>query len=149
MKIHAFALAILCAMAAPVGAAEEESSRFDVYVSNQCADDTIGQRLTYSVKEGLNRSTTMVSGEQNESLFHLRLICLSPDASDRGNWSHYAYEITLLNTKGYYDFALTFGVGRCGSSRVAECAEGLVATIDGAISELRKHIADGSFAIPH
>ena len=61
--------------------------------------------------------------------------------------SRYSYAITLLNSKSYYDFQLTHGVGTCGTQRVDECSENLVAGIDKAIGKLISRIKDGSFKL--
>jgi len=118
-----------------------------VYVpDNSCANDTVGHRIVYRVKEDLRRSTNMKAADQyQEAAITLRIVCLDPNPGQNGNSSQYSYSITLFNKSGYYDYFLTSGVGQCGSSRVSDCAESLMATIDSAVTELKTHLQDGSF----
>lgn len=127
-------------------AADVEPARAKVNLYQQCSDDSVGQRLAFKVKEGLNRSTTMSAVDSyGESAVMVSLVCVSPDAKDRGNYSVYSYQVTLRNFEGFYDFALTHGVGTCGTQRVDDCAESIVATVDSAVSGVRAKIRDGSF----
>ena len=144
------ALTSLSVILVTASAEEANTYRLAVSLYQQCSDDTVGQRLAFKIREGLNQSTSMVAVDSyNDSVVRVSLVCLSPDIQDRGSVSKYSYQITLWNFKGYYDFALTHGVGTCGSQRVAECAEGIVAAIDSAVSELRVRLQEGSFKWPN
>lgn len=130
--------------------ADASSSRVNINLYQQCNEDSVGQRLAFKIKEGLNGSTSMVAVDRyNEAVIHISLVCITPNNQDRGFFSKYSYQITATNFQGYYDFALTHGVGTCGTQRVPECAEGIVATVDSAISELRIKIKDGTFKWPN
>lgn len=129
--------------------AQEGSSRVAVHMQQQCADDVVGQRLAFKIREGLNASSSMKAvDEYGEALVEISLVCLRPDENANGSISRYSYQVTLINPKDHYDFALTHGVGSCGTQRVAECAEGIVATVDRTISELRARIKSGRFKWP-
>ncbi len=80
-----------------------------------------------------------------DSVVQLSMVCIDPDQEKRGSVSNYSYAITTTNTDGHYDFLLTHGVSSCGTKRVDECAEGLVADIDSAISDAISHVKDGTF----
>ena len=129
---------------------DETPSRVNVNLYQQCESDSVGQRLAFKIKEGLNRSTSMAAVDSySEAAIHVSLVCLSPDPQERGSFSRYSYQITVTNFQGFYDFALTHGVGTCGTQRVSECADGIVANIDSEISEFRIKIKSGKFKWPN
>ena len=126
--------------------AQEEKSYLPVYLFSQCDNDSVGQRIAYRVREGLRRSSSMkLADSYVESVIQMSLVCLDPSPGDNGTISRYSYSITFLNRKGYYDYQLTHGVGNCGTRRVDECADGLVADIDSEAGNLKLRIGDGSF----
>ncbi len=126
--------------------AQEGKSYLPVHLFSQCDNDSVGQRLAYKVREGLRRSSSMkVADSYGDSVIQMSLVCLDPSAGESGSVSRYSYSITFLNTKGYYDYQLTHGVGTCGTRRVEECADGLVADIDSEVGKLKQRIGDGSF----
>ena len=116
-----------------------------VYVRSQCSDDPVGERVAFKVREGLRRSSSMTSADTyRDSVVVITMVCMAPD-QDRGTISNYSYAITTKNTNGHYDYQITHGVGTCGTKRVDECAEGLVAAIDGAIRDAVQRVRDGTF----
>lgn len=120
-----------------------------VLVSGQCSEDSVGERVAYYVREGINRSTTMHSVDRYaDSLIRVSIVCITPEPEDQGSVSKYSYQMSLINFDGYYDYSLTHGVGICGSDRVKSCADGLVATTSSELSELRARIADKKFKWP-
>lgn len=131
-------------------AQDVHTSKLTVYVQQQCANDTVGQRLAFKIRESLNLSTYMTAVDSHDSsVIQINLGCLEPETKNRGSVSHYSYAITLLNLKGHYDFLLRYGIGTCGSLRIAECAESIIADVDEAVSKLRTKIKDGSFEWPN
>lgn len=131
-------------LAAGVAQAQENKA-VPVHLSAQCSEDTVGSRIAFKLREGIRRSTSMrIVESYNDSIVQLSLVCIDPGSSS-GTVSRYSYAITFLNHKGYYDYHLTHGVGFCGSSRVDECAEGLVAAADQAIVDLKSKVAEGAF----
>jgi len=117
-----------------------------VYVRSQCSKDPVGERIAFKVREGLRRSSSMTSVDTyTDSVMQISIVCIDPDEDKVGSVSNYSYAITTLNTDGHYDFQITHGVGTCGTRRVDECAEGLVADIDSAISDAIRHVKDGTF----
>ena len=142
MKVFFLSLVAVAATAT----AQEGKSYLPVHLFAQCNNDTVGQRMAYKIREGLRRSSSMkVADSYGDSVIQMSLVCLDPSTGESGTVSRYSYSITFLNTKGYYDYLLTHGVGNCGTRRVDECADGLVADIDSEVGALRKRIADGSF----
>lgn len=139
-------LCLLLFAAAAMANAQERKTYLPVHLYSQCDNDSVGQRLAYKVREGLRRSSSMkVADNYSESLIMMSLVCLDPSTGDNGTISRYSYSITFLNNKGYYDYQLTHGVGNCGTLRVDECADRLVAGIDSEVGKLKQRIADGSF----
>lgn len=144
------ALAALSLSPLLMAAEDAKPSKLAVYLNQQCSDDSVGQRLAFRIKEELSTSTSMTAADSYDaSVVQVSLVCLNPTIQESGSVSRYSYQVTLLNLKGFYDFALTHGVGACGGQRVAECAEGIVANIDQAVSELRVRIKNGSFKWPN
>lgn len=126
--------------------AQGNDSKIPVIVNSQCDSDSVGQRLVYRTREGIRQSSRMTEAtDYNSSVVQLELICLDPLRDEAGSISRYSYAITAYNTDGYYDYFITYGVGSCGSSRVSECAESRIATLDQAIDDLIKRIRDGTF----
>ena len=139
-------LFLLLFVPAAAASPQEGKSYLPVHLFSQCDNDTVGQRLAYKVREGLRRSSSMkVADSYSDSVIQMSLVCLDPSAGENGSVSRYSYSITFLNTKGYYDYQLTHGVGNCGTRRVDECADGLVADIDSEVGELKQRIGDGTF----
>lgn len=128
---------------------DSEPTTVSVLVSDQCSSDSVGKRVAYYVREGINRSTTMHAVDRYlDSILHVSLVCITPTSGDRGRSSEYSYQVTLKNFEGYYDFSLTHGVGVCGRDRVESCADGLVAATSAELSNLRARIADEKFTWP-
>lgn len=143
-----YVIASTLMMLATSVAAQEGRSTVPVYVSAQCDQDIVGKRVAFKVKEGLRRSASMsLADRYPDSVITLSIVCQDPDANLNGVISRYAIQVTLLNPKGFYDYALTHGVNTCGANRVDSCADSLVADIDDAIGKLRERIADGSFKL--
>ncbi len=144
-------LAFALGVSSPLVARAQDSkpTTAPVFVASQCSDDSVGERVAYYVREGINRSTTMRTVDRYvDSVIRLSLVCSPPVPRERGGRSAYSYQITLYNFDGYYDFALTHGVGVCGSDRVKSCADGLVATTSTELSALRARLADEKFEWP-
>ena len=143
-KIIAFG--ILFAAATNVFASETAKYYVPVYVSAECENDSVGQRLVYKVREALRRSASMrVADTYAESIVQSSIVCLTPKEGERGVITRYSHAVTFINSKGTYDYQLTHGVGICGSDRVDNCADDLVASIDSAVVEVRGQISSGKF----
>ena len=135
---------VLMALSAPsqVRAADP----YTIFVRTQCNGDSVGERIGYKVREGIRKSTSMTTVESiSDSIVQMSIVCIDPDPDQAGSVSRYSYAITTTNTDGHYDFLITHGVGSCGTRRVDECSEGLVADIDSAISDALRRIKDGTF----
>ena len=126
-----------------------DNAKTPVYVQPECAGDELGQKIASRLHDDIRASGLMSAVDRRAaSMVTLNLVCLPPDANERGLISHYSYQITLANPKGLYDFAMSHGVGTCGSQRVSECAASLLANLEKMISELRGAIQSGVLKPP-
>ena len=117
-----------------------------VHVRSACSSDPVGERVAVKVREGLSRSSSMTSvANHSDSVIKMSIICTDPDKNWLGSFSNYSYAITAKNAGGYYDYQNTHGVGSCGTKRVDECADALVADIDAAIRDVVSRVKDGTF----
>jgi hypothetical protein len=105
--------------------------KLDVY-----GDDTAGQRLVYWIKEGLRRSSRFKLVEQQSFGFELSIVTLEIDKDNPGGSTVYSVSWVWNNSEQPYPFFLTSEVGLCGSKRIQECAEGLVASTDKYASQM-------------
>jgi len=116
-----------------------EGTRVPVFVTESCDDDSVGRRVVYNIRENLNRSSAFVSTDEYlKARIRLSLVCLQPEEPDNGNVSYYAYAMSLLNTKGYFDFHISHGVGSCGANRVAHCAENVLVVLSDALRKVQE-----------
>jgi len=144
--LKALFIGALFGISANAAATEKEKYLLPVYVSADCDNDTVGQRLVYKIREALRRSASMkLADTYSESIVQSSIVCLSPKESDRGVITRYSHAVTFMNSKGTYDYQLTHGVGTCGSDRVDSCADTIVASIDSVIVEARAQISNGKF----
>lgn len=120
------------------------ADKFPVWTKHNCEEDNVGQRLVFGIREQVRSSASLfLTDSYEESLLQLSLVCLDPDSDAVGNLSRYSYSITAKNPNGVYDFSLSHGVGTCGSARIPECANSLLASIDQALSDLKEAMRQG------
>jgi len=110
-------------------------AQINVYISNT-SKDIVGSRLAYKIKENIRKSSGMqLVPAENESVIQIRMVTLDP--GNNGNSTVYSVvwtitQLTNLSAKLYW----TSSVGTCGSNRVDEVSESLVAQTDDIIDEL-------------
>lgn len=125
---------------------KDTEAQIPVYLNAQCANDTVGQRIAYNIRERLRQSSSMKNVDSlDSSEISVSFLCASPDESVSGHLSTYAYAVKVANFKGPYDYHISLRSGRCGTNRVEECAELVVSDIDSDIVEVVRRMADGSF----
>ena len=98
---------------------------------NATAPDQVGQRLVYAVKEGIRTSSSLaLTFDQNKPRMQVNVVTLDQSASAPGFSTVYSVVI-LWNNPGnqIFPYYLMQYAGFCGSSRVKECADSLVANI--------------------
>ena len=92
--------------------------------------DVVGQRLVFALKEGIRSSSSLgISFDQSKARMQVNVVTLDQSTSSPGYSTVYAVVILWNNPAQPFPFYLTQYVGYCGSSRVRECADGLVANI--------------------
>lgn len=130
-------LSAAVALCAPICAAQT----IKVWVDDT-AKDTVGQRLVYAFKEQIRRSAALAITENEEDdagRLGVHIVTMDPDDNKNGNWTIYSFTVTMRTFHKYPTEAyLVQSVGKCGSSRIEECASGLVATTDRQASYVRK-----------
>lgn len=104
------------------------AQRINVSVSSS-GDDPVGQRLAYQVKEEFRRSSSMAYQEDSsKSAIVVHLVTLR--GTTFGNESPASTVYSVAWTIGPQEIYYDSSVGICGGSRIASCAEQLVARTD-------------------
>lgn len=93
------------------------------------AEDSVGSRLVYFVKEGIQSSSTLELSISPELGLRVMIVTLDQDSRNPGYSTAYSFVVTWVNTQQPFPYFLNQYVGYCGSSRVQECAQVLVAHI--------------------
>jgi hypothetical protein len=94
------------------------------------APDVVGQRLVFALKEGIRSSSSLgISFDQSKARMQVNVVTLDQSTSSPGYSTVYAVVILWNNPTQAFPLYLTQYVGYCGSSRVRECADGLVANV--------------------
>lgn len=110
-----------------------------VFVS-ATADDPVGARLVYAIKEGIRRSASMdVVDRVDDGFIRVHVVTIDPDKTDGGG-RRTVYSL-VFTTQTLHDTPVTMYlnnlVGVCGANRVSQCADGLVADTDNQASMVR------------
>lgn len=104
------------------------------------ARDMVGGRLAYSIKEGIRRSAAMkLVDREQDGFVRVNLVTLDPDKTGSSGirtiysvvWTTQTFHTTPVT------MYLTNSVGICGSDRVSQCAESIVAKTDDQVSFVR------------
>ena len=111
-----------------LAAMPQDTGRLPVYV-NFNGNDIVGQRLKYQLSQSLARSSTLSAAvNADRSIFIVNLTTLGSPA---GETHQTIYSVSYLlrdgeGLDGYLDGTVAF----CGSDRLPECAESIVADVD-------------------
>ena len=89
--------------------------------------DSVGKRLMYRIKEEINASSSMHVTLGDEAGLGLGIVTLEGDHDSPGNYTTYSVTWTWVNPEQPWPYYLASSVGVCGTSRVDEVAEGIVA----------------------
>lgn len=100
------------------------------------ADDSVGLRLVYQIKELLRASKGMSLVPEEESGVQLHVVTLDPDDPDGGLRTVYSIVWTIVDLCGLQAY-WTSTVGTCGGSKVESCAASIVATTDKVVTEIQ------------
>lgn len=101
-------------------------SQMPVEVISQ-SEDLVGQRLVYFLKGNIRQSSSLaLSYNDQEARLQVQIVTIDKDSSSPGYSTVYSMGVPTETIFPYY---LTSNVGYCGTQRVQESAEGLVADI--------------------
>ena len=91
------------------------------------APDTVGRNLVFQVREKVARSSTIRAFTANSGpRLRLSVVTMDPD-DDKSFSTIYSAVLTWHNGTDRFPLYLTNYVGTCGSNRVSDCADSLVA----------------------
>ncbi|RUO38134.1 hypothetical protein CWE13_00325 [Aliidiomarina shirensis] len=141
MKKSLYSLALLITTAAsPLTATANDDFKYPVYVSHS-GDDSVGSRVAFNVRNLVRSSPHLkLSNDTNEPHFGFYLISTPLDSEYASSASAFSLVFTFdPGTNRYAERLLTAMVGRCGSSRVASCAEDYVANLDEEITKFERY----------
>ena len=112
-----------------------------VYVS-YTAEDTVGSRLVYALRERLRVShgLKLVDSEE-DSFIQIRLVTIDPDDNRASTVYSAVITVTQLGNSSAKIYWTNL-VGVCGSNRVVSCADGLTAGIDNAATTIREALIE-------
>jgi len=138
-----FALAAL-ALSHPIELLAQEHADTRVLVESDCADDLIGKRMIYEVKEGIRRSTWLkLSDSPGQGEFIVHFKCLAPSKDTVGATIY----STVVNEDAFpHENYLTQLIGLCGTGRESTCARSIVATLDEFLADYQRRQRDAEEA---
>lgn len=117
----------------------QETLKFPIEVSHS-GEDIVGGRLAFAVKERIRKSESMRITYEKELRATIILVTLDQYKDSPGTSSCYSFVLCWDNPEQPLSFYITSFVGYCGSSRVDEVAEGLVADVDKEIGKILSSI---------
>ncbi len=103
-------------------------NKVPISITVQSANDQIVERVAYEFKEAIRRSASMrLVQPGREVLIHLMLVAVPPVPN-----SYASYSITwiLRGPEKGLNYYITSSAATCGTMKVKECAESLVAATD-------------------
>ena len=120
-------LGIALVLAAPLCSAQ----KIKVWIQDT-ADDQVGSRLVYAIKEQIRKSAALELTEDEEvTPARVGIHIVTIDRDKEGRSTSYAVTWTVGTLHKYpVDMFLTQAAGGCGVNRVEQCANGLVADTD-------------------
>jgi hypothetical protein len=99
-----------------------------VMVSSKC-QDPVGQKLVDAVKKGIRKSALLSLSSKENAQMRLDILTIEADPRIPGESTVYSAVITRFNqerpTEPYF---LEHFAGNCGSDRLRDCAQTIVAT---------------------
>ena len=106
------------------------------------AEDQVGGRLVYALREGLRSSQGLTLVPQTrDSRVQVRIVTMDPDpATSPGHQTIYSAVWTVTTPECGPLWYWTNLVGTCGTNRIDQCAAGLVANTDKVAIELDEFV---------
>jgi hypothetical protein len=95
------------------------------------ADDNVGSRLVYSVKEKIRASQNMeLVLLQENAAYSVVIVTMDPTTPEMGYSTIYSVVFTIKAIDSEIQYYWSSNVGTCGSQVIDGCAEGIVAALD-------------------
>jgi hypothetical protein len=113
----------------PLTSIAQENVPFPIELQHT-GDDIVGSRLAYYVKEGLRKSSGLTLSDDSDYRIQLSIVTLDPSSNKDGYSTVYSAVWKLKFPTQLYPFFLNQSVGTCGSRRIEDVADGLVADTD-------------------
>lgn len=106
------------------------------------SEDMVGKRLIYQIKEEFRRSSAFILTDMNTNRIILIIHTIDPM---RGSLSEYSNTMTTISATWLvadsnitHPFYISSNIGISGSANIKEMAEGIVATTDNLMTQIRK-----------
>lgn len=121
------------------------TAQVKVYVEST-AEDSVGGRLAYAIRERIRRSSSMeIADREKDGFIGVHIVTLDPDANNANQGTRTIYSL-VWTTKTFHQTPVTMylgnSVGLCGSRRVDECGDDLVADTDRWLSRVKGWVLD-------
>jgi hypothetical protein len=100
-------------------------------------DDSVGNRLAYAIKEAVRASGQLeLVPLRDDAFVSMDLVTLDLDKDGARTVYSLVLNTRDLDSEGLFHYQSSM-VGSCGSSKVAECAQGVVANVDKVVDNYR------------
>lgn len=91
------------------------------------ANDTVGRRLVYAVKEQIRSSSSMsLTFDESKARMQTVIVTLEQDRQNPGVSTVYSIVVTWNNPDQPFPFYITQYTGFCGASRIDSCANDIM-----------------------
>jgi hypothetical protein len=111
-----------------------------IYIDST-SNDSVGQTLSYAIRERVRRSASMaLAAQDRDAKIVLRIVTIDPDqgANSAQNMTVYSATITMWSAHNFpLEVYLNSRVGLCGAQRIEQCALRITAQLDEEVTQLR------------
>ena len=103
-------------------------------------DDNVGNRLVYAIKEQIRKSSFIELDYLDEPKFILGIVSLDLNNEAQGYSSCYGYTLYFYSPDKLFGDHIFSGAGYCGTDRVDNAAQGIMANIDNQLDTIKKYL---------
>lgn len=105
-----------------------QTTKVPVSLSVSSANDNVVERIAFAFKEGVRHSSSMtLVPAGREALIHVSIVAVPVTPN---SYSSYAISWSLRGPEKALSYYLTTSAATCGTLRVKECAESILAATD-------------------